>query len=249
MVLILLAALTSRGGPPFTTDDPEPVEYQHWEFYLASQDFKTAAGRTGTGPHAEVNYGVVPNVQLHVIAPLAYSTPSAGGSAYGYGDTELGMKIRFVEETNWLPQIGIFPLLEVPTGSAGRGLGNGRPQGFLPLWLQKSIGEWTVYGGGGYGINSGTGNRDWNFVGAVVQNQVRTNLLLGAEVYRQSAEQAGGRDNLAFNLGAVFDFSPSQHLLLSAGRSLDGPVDFQVYLAYQFTFDNSLFHLWNRPRH
>jgi hypothetical protein len=24
-------------GPPFRTDDPEPVEYEHWEFYVASQ--------------------------------------------------------------------------------------------------------------------------------------------------------------------------------------------------------------------
>jgi hypothetical protein len=51
-------------------------------------------------------------------------------------------------------------LLEVPTGSKSDGLGSGQMQAFLPLWLQKCVGDWTVYGGGGYGINPGAGNEN-----------------------------------------------------------------------------------------
>ena len=75
-------------------------------------------------PHIEVNYGVVPDVQLRVITPLAYAVPPNGGSHYGYGDTELGIKYRFVAETDNLPQIGVFPLLEVPSGNGHEGLGS-----------------------------------------------------------------------------------------------------------------------------
>ena len=91
-VLLVLASWSNHAlaGPPYNTDDPEPVEYRHWEFYLASQTVHDRDGWTGTAPHFEVNYGVVPNVQLHVIAPLAYSVPDDGRSAYGFGDTELG---------------------------------------------------------------------------------------------------------------------------------------------------------------
>jgi hypothetical protein len=228
-------------GPPFLSDDPEPVDYQHWEFYLASQDFKTAGDWSGTAPHVEVNYGVVSNVQLHVIAPLAYDAPSTGPTHYGYGDTELGIKFRFVQETERIPQVGVFPLLEVPTGSSKDNLGNGHLQAFLPLWLQKSWGSWTAYGGGGYGINSAASNQNWGFLGAVLQRQVLTNVLLGAEVYHQTAKQIGGANDTGFNIGTVIDFSEQHHLLFSAGRSIDGPTEFQFYLAYQFTFDNSLF--------
>jgi len=118
------------------TDDPEPVAYQHWELYLASQHFETADGWSGTAPHIELNYGVVTNVQLHLIAPMAYDAPSGGSTHYGYGDTELGVKFRFIQETEHLPQVGIFPLLEIPTGSKSDGLGSGQVQAFLPLWLQ-----------------------------------------------------------------------------------------------------------------
>ena len=107
-------------------------------------------------------------MQLHLIAPLAYDVPPDGSSHYGPGDIEIGAKYRFIQETNGLPQVGIFPLLELPTGSEHNNLGNGHMQAFLPLWLQKSWGSWTAYGGGGYGINSLSGHENWGFVGARV---------------------------------------------------------------------------------
>jgi hypothetical protein len=241
IVLLSHGPQEALAGPPYLTDDPEPVEYQHWELYLASLDFKTAGDWSGTAPHVEVNYGVVSNVQLHLIAPLAYDAPSVGPRHYGYGDTELGVKFRFLQETERMPQVGVFPLLEFPTGSSKDNLGNGHPQLFLPLWLQKSWGSWTTYGGGGYGINSGASNQNWGFVGVVLQRQVLTNVLIGAEVYHQTARQLGGANDTAFNVATVIDFSEQHHLLFSAGRSIDGPTEFQFYLAYQFTFDNSLF--------
>ena len=230
----------ASAGPPFLTDDPEPVAYRHWEFYVASQHLKTADDWSGTAPHFEVNYGAISNLQLHLIAPLAYDVPAHGPRHYGYGDTELGVKYRFVQETTRLPQVGIFPLLEVPTGKANEGLGAGHVQAFLPVWLQKSWGEedraWTIYGGGGYHVNPGADNRDWGFVGAVLQRQFRKNILIGTEFYHSTIAEVGGRADTAFNLGTVIDFSEQQHLLFSAGRSIDGPTEFQTYIAYQLTF-------------
>lgn len=189
-LLILWLTLFPTGawaGPPFLTDDPQTVDFQHWEFYLASIDFKTKDGWVGDGPHVEINYGVVPNVQLHLIAPVAYDSPSLGTGHYGYGDTELGVKFRFVQETKSVPMVGIFPLLEVPSGSAREGLGTGRVHALLPVWLQKTWGTWTIYGGGGYGINPGPGLQNYGFVGAVLQKQVLKPLLVGVEVYHQTA--------------------------------------------------------------
>ncbi|MGE5208261.1 MAG: hypothetical protein ACM3KL_02900, partial [Alphaproteobacteria bacterium] len=96
----LVAPLALVAGPPFVTDDPAPVEFRNWEVYLASIQMNSGAGWSGTAPHVEVNYGVLPDVQLHMIAPLAYDAPATGGSHYGYGDTELGAKYRFVAETD-----------------------------------------------------------------------------------------------------------------------------------------------------
>lgn len=243
LALFIGNAFVALAGPPFVTDDPEPVDYQHWEFYIASQDAEAAGGDwSGTAPHFEINYGVVSNVQLHLIAPLAYSTPHDGTAHYGYGDSELGVKFRFLEQTDKIPDVAIFPLLEIPTGSESDGLGTGHLHAFLPVWAQKDFGDWSIYGGGGYGINPGNGNKNWGFVGAVLQKQIAKNFLFGGEIYHQTAMQTGGRGDTAFNLGTVVDFSEHQHLLFSAGRSIDGSTDFQCYIAWQFTFGSEFFH-------
>jgi hypothetical protein len=234
LALVIASARLAAAGPPFVTDDPEPVEHEHWEIYLASQDQHDADGWTGTAPHLEINYGAIENLQLHLIAPLAYANPVQGSSAYGIGDLELGAKYRFVQETSWCPQIGTFPLVELPAGDPSRGLGDGHIQVFVPIWLQKSIGPWTSYGGGGYWFHPGTGNRDWVLVGLELQRKLTDQLALGAEIFHGTSPADGVAGDTRFNLGAMFDATDHHHILISAGSGGSG--GFQGYLAYQLTF-------------
>jgi hypothetical protein len=202
-VLLLVAAVAWTGqllaGPPYNTDDPEPVEYRHWEFYLASQHTRNRDGWSGTAPHFEVNYGALPDMQLHLIVPLAYAVPNDGGKAYGIGDTELGVKYRFVQEQQWVPQVGTFPFLEVPTGSRRLGLGNGTAQVFLPLWLQKSVGAWTTYGGAGFWFDAAIPKRHWWYVGGLVQRRISDRFTLGVEVFHLTAREPGTERDTRFN--------------------------------------------------
>ena len=232
----LLAPAVARAGPPYSTDDPEPVGYLHWEFYLATQNERTSNGSTGTAPHFEVNFGAAPNLQLHLIVPLAYSRPGGGPTAYAPGDAELGGKLRFLEESEWMPMVGTFPLVELPTGSEPRGLGAGHMRVFIPLWLQKSFGSWMTYGGGGYWVNPGRGNQNYWYAGWQAQRQVSKVATVGGEVFYTTADRVGGDGNLRFDVGLVLNFTDHHHLLLSAGRSIAGDTLFQSYLSYQLTF-------------
>ena len=233
---MLLVGLVAWAGPPFVTDDPEPVELHHWEVYLASMGMQAAAGLNGTLPHIEINNGVAPNLQLHVIFPYAYQRNPGMGIVQGLGDTELGVKYRFIQESARCPMVGVFPLVEVPTGSALRGLGSGQTQFFLPLWLQKSWGSWTSYGGGGYYVNPGVGNRDYWFSGWEIQQDLNAHLTLGGELFytAPAADNIGVRFN--FNLGGQYNFNDGHHLLFSVGRSLHGDIKAMYYLGYQWTF-------------
>ncbi len=235
------AALPAWAGPPFRTDDPEPVEYQHWEVYAFSTATDAKGDTAGILPGVEINYGAAPDLQLHVIAPVAFDAPGAGATQFGYGDTELGVKYRFIQEdeNGWHPQIGVFPLLEVPTGDAEKGLGTGHAHEFLPIWLQKSWSDWTTYGGGGYWINPGGGNKNYWFAGWLLQRQVTKQLALGGELFHQTADTAGGRDSTGFNFGGIYDIDDNDHILLSLGRGIEQAADtnrFSYYLAYQLTF-------------
>ena len=176
LLATFVAATPAFAGPPFQTDDPEPVEYHHYEAYAFGTFDHSSASTFSELPAAEFNVGAAPNLQLHIIVPGAYLYPS---NAYGIGDIELGAKYRFVQESGKRPQIGAFPLLELPTGSSRRGLGNGQVWARLPLWLQKSFGPWTTYGGAGYQINRASGMKDSLFAGWLVQRQLSKRITLG----------------------------------------------------------------------
>ena len=243
---LALCALTpglSFAGEPFRTDDPDPGEYQHYEFYTESLGTHVSSGTLGIGPACEFNYGLIPNGQIHFVAPLAFSSPTGGPSQVGYGDTEVGFKYRFIEEdkNGSRPMVGTAPLLDLPTGDQSRGLGAGHARLFLPVWVEKNLGDgWLTYGGGGYWINHGGGTNDQNywFVGWLLQKQVTKQLAIGGELFHQTANKIGGKDSTGFNIGAVYDFDDHNHLLVSAGTGIQNASEtnlFSWYVAYKIT--------------
>ena len=234
--LNLMLANRALAGPPFLTDDPEPVDYQHWEAYLFTLGDYAGHSYTIEGPAVEMNYGVLPDTQLHLIVPM--TTVGGGGarSVSGLGDTEVGIKFRFVHETNGWPQIGIFPFAELPTGDGGRGLGNGRPWFQLPLWLQKSWGPWTTYGGGGAVLNSAPGQRDHPYGGWLVQRSIGKHLTLGGELFAEGQDMHNDKGFAALNFGGSYNLGEHFSLLFSAGHSVVGDDHTLWYFALYWTW-------------
>jgi len=77
--------------------------------------------------------------------PERSSSYSRKKAQWGYGDTELGFKYRFIDEdkNGARPMIGAYPLIELPTGDEARALGAGYVRAYFPVWIQKSFGDWT----------------------------------------------------------------------------------------------------------
>lgn len=233
----LIAATYSVAGPPFLTDDPVPVDYQHWEFYVFGNGDHTGAGNYSiNGPAAEVNYGVLQDTQLHLVLPMTTVGTDGAPTETGLGDMELGVKYRFVHETDRWPQIGVFPMAELPTGNPDRGLGNGQVWFRLPLWIQKSWGPWTTYGGGGVALNSAPGQRDYPFGGWLLQRDFGSHLTLGGELFAQGQDADDDRAYAALNFGGYYNFTEHFSLLFSAGHSVAGDNHFLWYFGLYWTW-------------
>jgi hypothetical protein len=238
-------------GPPFLTDDPVPVDLGHWEINnYASGNFAKGAF-VGVLPGVDVNYGAFDNVQLHLLVPLALAQSTGVSAQWGLGDVEIGAKYRFLPagETEWWPQIAFYPFLDFPTGNVDRGLGTGAIHAFLPIWLQKDFGKWSTYGGGGYWVNPGPGNRNFWYVGWTAQYQLTDVLSLGGEIFHQTASSTaekgslgfplGTKDTSGFNFGGVYDLDKSYHILFSFGRAFENVSTnsvFSYYLALRVTY-------------
>jgi hypothetical protein len=155
---------------------------------------------------------------------------------YGIGDVELGVKYRFLPETICCPQAGIFPLVELPSGDASSGLGSGHASAFLPVWLQKSFGPWTTYGGGGYWFNkTAAGDNDYWQAGLQLQRDFSKLLTAGAEIFSYTQKAEGGTCETGLNAGLILNFTDEHHLLLSAGGDTNGPNQHFAYAAFQWT--------------
>lgn len=237
VALTVACAAAASAGPPFLTDDPETVKWRHFETYLFGTANRGPGGSAYAVPAFEFNVGAAPNLQLHVVVPAAYVTP---GRAWGLGDIELGVKYRFVSETDTRPQVGIFPQVELPSGDRRRGLGNGSLWARLPVWVQKSRGPWTTYGGVGYEINRAPGMKDSLFAGWLVQRQITTRLTLGTEVYHQNAQAAGARHTTFTDVGGYYTLRGDLSLLVMVGHTVAGECHSVGYFGLYYT--------WGRDR-
>lgn len=239
LCLFLISTATAAFcGPPFLTDDPEPVPFRHYEFYVFSTLDRAAGNYAVAGPAFEFNVGAAPNLQLHIVAPLALSVPMNGPSTFGPGDVELGTKYRFVGEKGARPQIGIFPMLELPTGNSQQGLGNGRLWAKLPVWVQKSWGPWTSYGGGGYLLNDAPGMRSHPFFGWLLQRELTKKLTLGGEWFDPGQDSAVSGNSQLANIGGFYNFNQNFSLLFTAGHSVQGESHTVAYLGLYWTWGN-----------
>jgi hypothetical protein len=247
LALLALCGTTAHAGPPYQTDDPDPVDFHHFEMYafeLSDSTGKNAGGTVLEIPAYEVNYGVIPNVQLHlVLPPSAVFQPMGGPANLGMGDTELGAKIRFVKETKRVPELGIFPFFELPSGNADKGLGVGKTWYRMPMWFQKSWGpeetQWTTYGGGGAAVVPQDGYKNYPFAGWLVQKQLNKKVSLGAELFGHGAEGPAAlstRASTMIDLGGIYEFNDGFDLLFAAGRSIYGQPETYTYLSFYWTW-------------
>ncbi|HEY3326325.1 MAG TPA: hypothetical protein VGK14_04045 [Novimethylophilus sp.] len=239
-LVMVVASTPTWAGPPFVTDDPEPVANQHWEISFAVNASRSQ-GKTSVGaPSIDINYGLLPDVQIHALPRLTYAKTSED-EHYGLDNTEIGIKYRFFnrqyDHSTWM--VGIYPMLLLPTADKTLNPDERKIQTFLPLWIQRDSKDWTIYGGAGYRINQGSNTKNSYFVGVAALNHLSENLLLGGELFHETPSRIGEKATVGFNLGGKYDLSDHFHLLFSAGKALINAYStnqFSSYLALQATY-------------
>jgi hypothetical protein len=237
-VAAALAALTAGtsalAGPPYLTDDPAPTDTGHWEVYA----FSAAEGRHSTldaDAGFDLNYGAVKGVQLTATLPLSFSREPEEGLRGDTGDIELAVKYRFVDDEKKGFSAAVFPRAILPTS----GLESHENTRFLlPLWLQKDFsGGTSLFGGGGYEINPGPGNRNFWQAGLAVTHDVSDRLSVGAEVTRQGPDTDNGTAQTRAGLGSILKLSGHYALLVSGGPTwADHQSGYHIYGALGLFF-------------
>lgn len=218
LVLAIIAA-PALAGPPYLTDDPAPTDFTHWEIYA----FSSGQGRRSTfdgDAGFDLNYGAFTDIQLTATVPLSFAHDPGATWRSGPGDLELAIKYRFLNDEKSGISAAAFPRAILPTSTLERG---GKTQLLLPLWLEKDFpGGTSLFGGGGYQINPGSGNRDFWQAGIAVTHDLSPKVSLGAELTRQGADSVGGSAQTSAGAGAIVKLSGPYALLVSGGPTWSG---------------------------
>ena len=235
-----LGTAEATAAPPFVLDDGDVEAVGHVEVDVGPLATFDRGETSGSLPYLEADLGVVPGVEADVVAPLAFAASSEHGVTAGPGDLELEAKVRVLNQSpsSALPSIALDPTLLLPTGSASRDLGEGHLRLFLPVWLSKNVGRWTVFGGGGPTIGHGADGRDFLLIGVGVLRTMADGSHVGAEIYETT--RSGRRDPslLSADVDVVRDLSSHVHLFASVGRGVGSGASADqasVFAGVQFT--------------
>jgi hypothetical protein len=236
--LLAIAAVATPtpafAGPPYLTDDPVPADAGHWEAFAFAE---------GEGRHSDfdgdvgldINYGLVKDVQITATIPLSFSHESLEGWSSGSVDLEFGVKYEFLHDKGRGISASVFPSVTLPTARDAR---EGKKSFFLPLWAQKDFAGGTgIFGGGGYTINPGTGNRDFWQGGIAVTQDVSEKFSVGVEIIRQGSDTRGGTGQTRAGVGTVLQLTGHHSLLISGGPTwADHKTSYHAYAAIGFSY-------------
>lgn len=170
------------------TDDPGVVDLHRWEINTSIN--ATIANNLQLAiPYFDVNYGVVPHLQLKAEAPYVLSFDHKEITRE-FGEIAVGVKFQFLNDSKTFISAGTYPQY-VLRGNKGF---------LLPLLLEKTFGKFLI--GEDIGFFFGENNENNFQLGNLLGYQATDKLQLMAEYFLQkncsSDAAAAGFINFGF---------------------------------------------------
>lgn len=210
--LITLSGLFGQeGGPPMLTDDARVADYKEWELNTSFNLSVTENNTVLSIPHLDLNYGILPNLQLKIEAPLLLDFRKGDSSKTEIGDVIAGVKYRFLGEEKHLVSAATFPQY---TLNNTRGF-------FLPVFIEKTFNQFLL--GAGVANFWGEDGRDHHEFGFLTGYRTTEKLHLMLEYYSIYNHHLVKGQNGFMNFGFRQELNESFFLMASLGTQLDAP--------------------------
>ena len=223
----------AQGGPPYYTNDPGTPGNKQWEINLGYMPFLFNANSISHTPDVDINFGLGDRIQLTFENAYLRVNDAVGGTRFGLGQDQLGLKWRFYDNEESGFAISVFPQVSLnnPDSSVDRGI---TPRGaslILPMEFSKKLGPLNLNWEVGYNfVHLGS---DGYLAGIVAGHDFTKNLEMDAEFYAVGTfHPAANSDTIG--IGARYKIHPPFILLLMAGRSVEAARNGQPYFVGYF---------------
>lgn len=206
MITSYQALYGQEGGPPMLVDDSEVADYKEWELNTSVNyniDHKHHLGL----PHIDLNYGIWPDVQFTIGAPLEFTFHRPEVSTR-MGEMNIGVKYLFLKQDDFPFSAGTFPQIFIDDGVGF----------FMPLFIQRKVGRFLL----GYGVSYFIEEKRYDNLqmGVITGCQVTDRLELMLEYLHQHNMQMWSGNIGYANGGFRFNFTDSIILMGSFGTQV-----------------------------
>jgi hypothetical protein len=228
LVLFVASFAHAQGGPPLITDDPDTPGPGHWEINIPMITESSAEGRHLYAPFPDINYGVGERIQLKFELPWVTLDPPEQPARTGIGNSNSGVKWRFLGGEGTLGSWSIYPQLEVNTSksSAAKGLVERHSEFFFPTEVTVRKGRFEI--NGEVGRRFVRDAKDGWAAGVTAELEVNLGLELLGELH---AERDGdSRIDEMVNIGVRKAITDKLWFLAAIGTCVNGEPETRVHL-------------------
>jgi hypothetical protein len=223
----------AQGGPPYYTNDPGTPGPFNWEINLGYMPFLYNNQSVTHTPDVDINFGVGERIQLtYENAWLRVHNPFQN-TAYGLGQSNFGVKWRFLDHGDSGLAISTFPqgFVNNPNDAVRRGITPPTDSFLLPMEFTHKIGPVDVDYEIGYNfVHNG---RDGWIMGLVVGHDVTPKLEVDTEFYAVDTFRISDLQP-TFDVGGRYKIHSPIILLFMAGRSFEPAASNQSYFLGYF---------------
>lgn len=233
------------GSPPMVSDDTDTPGPNNWEINLGLHAEFAGSERQFELPFIDVNYGRGDRLQFSYEVPYMFtrqSVDAADGSSRlvstnGIGDSTLGLKYRFYDNTDTGLSLAIGPQLEFRTPGESKRIAEGGTSLIFPLLLTKEFEHASITANAGVQFNPGGERRVFASFGA--GKRLTDHVAFLAEIAGTNLN-ASNEKHVLLNFGLKRKISETQSLSGALGRDVYAGRDEQrqtyFTLSYQKLF-------------
>src|SRR5207245_4824862 len=170
------------------------------------------AGQHNIGSPFTARVGITEWFEARVGTDGLLSQVDSGSRATGFGNVQLGAKLRLWADPGGIPVLSILPTVNLPTASAEKGLGSGDADYTVALltgtdFLKRAHID-VNYGIGAIGAGGGQPHFVQHLVSASASVSAGEHWDPYAEVFWFSRQDVGGGGMTAIELGAIYTINP-----------------------------------------
>jgi hypothetical protein len=209
-LLFLLSSLV-LAARPLTTDDAGTVEKGKFQVETGFDFTRQDNHDREISPSLTVSYGLLEKMDGGIGSGYLFVRPKEGENENGFGDTELKLKYRLLDERGWMPSFAVTGNLKIPTASESKGLGSGKTDFGINTLVTKNLSKrWVFHLNLGYTFIGEHGvNNEFNYSAAAQFILSDKWALVGEIVGVNNFNGRKGDDPISGLLGTYYLISDS----------------------------------------